>query len=314
LNPPLHAQAKGPATRNSSEQSPTVTVIICSRNRPALLRNCLASTAQLNPAPDQILVVDNSEGNEETRKAAHDYGARYVIEQIPGLSRARNRGLAECTTDIVAYLDDDATPSPNWLGTLLTPFRDQHVAATTGRVVTPQSSADVPSAQRIVSDKDPHWFEISTFGGMGLGSNMAIRRKACGTTPLFDERLGRGAPFQIAEENYAFARLISSGYTAEYLPDAVVFHPSLTRDSIEHEARNSICYWLLLFREFPKQRFTLLRFIFRRLLRKPLEWTREPQEPGEIVTSGWRVLLKAAFQALWLFLRTPRRPAAKRTP
>jgi cellulose synthase/poly-beta-1,6-N-acetylglucosamine synthase-like glycosyltransferase len=213
----------------------------------------------------------------------------------------------------VAYLDDDAVPAPDWLGTLLTPFNDAHVAATTGRVITPQTNADLQSAPRILSDKDPHWFEISTFGGMGLGSNMALRRKACGESSLFDERLGRGAPFQIAEENYAFARLISSGYIAEYLPSAVVFHPSLTRDSIEHEARNSICYWLLLFREFPQQRFTLLRFILRRFLRRPLEWTREPQEPGEIVTSGCRVLLKAGFEAFWLFLRTPRHPLPKRS-
>jgi len=310
LNLPLQTPAKGLTTRNSVEQI-TVTVVICTRNRPALLRKCLTSVSQLNRTPDQVLVVDNSGGNEDTRKAAQDFGARYVVEPLAGLSRARNRGLSECTTDIVAYLDDDAVPAPDWLDTLLTPFSNRHVAATTGRVITPQTTIDLQSATRIVSDKDPHWFEISTFGGMGLGSNMALRRNACGGSPLFDERLGRGAPFEIAEENYAFARLISSGYIAEYLPAAVVFHPSLTRDSIEQEARNSICYWLLLFREFPKQRFTLLRFILRRLLRKPLEWTREPQEPGEIVTSGWRVLLKAGFDALWLFLRTPRHRSSK---
>jgi hypothetical protein len=86
----------------------------------------------------------------------------------------------------------------------------------------------------------------------------------------------------------------------------VVFHPPLSRDTIENEAQNSIAYWLLLFAEFPNQRISLLRFILRRIRRKPLDWPRDSQEPGEIVTSGWRTLVKAAATGLWLFLRTPK--------
>jgi hypothetical protein len=61
-----------------------------------------------------------------------------------------------------------------------------------------------------------------------------------------------------------------------------------------------------LFNEFPEQRMNLLRFILRRIRRQPLDWPRDPQEPGEIVTSGWRVLVKASVKGLWLFLRTPK--------
>jgi len=83
--------------------------------------------------------------------------------------------------------------------------------------------------------------------------------------------------------------------------------PLVRADPVDLEARNSFAYWLLLFSSFPTQRMNLLRFIVRRLRRKPLTWDREPREAGEIVTSGWRVLLKAGIQGLWLFLRT-RRP------
>jgi hypothetical protein len=123
---------------------------------------------------------------------------------------------------------------------------------------------------------------------------------------FFDERLGRGAPFEIGEEGFAFAWLLSRGCQVAIIPSAIVCHPPLTRTSIEREARNSFSYWLLLFREFPNQRLDLLGFLLRRLRGKPLDWPRNPQEPGEIVTSGWRVLFKAGIQGLWLFLLTPR--------
>jgi glycosyltransferase involved in cell wall biosynthesis len=277
------------------------------------LQKCLAAVARLTPPPDQVLVVDNSDGNSETARLARQFGARYVIEPVKGLSRARNRALAECDTDIVAYLDDDAIPAPDWLGILMAPFADERTAASTGKVLTPQSSSSESSDKNplTLSNSHPKWFEIATYGGLGLGSNMALRRSACAGWTVFDERLGRGGPFHIGEESYAFAKLLSLGHSAVYLPEAVVSHPSLRRDPIAFEARNSFAYWLLLFSAFPAQRMNLLRFIIRRLRRRPLTWERDPREAGEIVTSGWRVLLKAGIQGLWLFLRTPKNPPRK---
>ena len=235
----------------------TVSVAICTKNRPANLRECLSAVARLDPMPDEILVVDNTQGNEETASLSREFGARYVVEPVPGLSRARNRGLAECDTEIVAFLDDDAIPAPDWLGILVGPFADSQTAASTGRVINPGSRrVDAPpECFRTLSNKDRHWFEIATFGGM---------------------------------------------------PSAIVFHPIHRRDPVEIEARNSFAYWLLLFSAFPTERLSLLSFISRRLRRRPLDWPRDPQEPGEIVTSSYRLLFKAGWQGLWLFLRTPR--------
>ena len=307
MNLPAQRPARGTESSKPGLKGKTVTVVICTRNRPALLHKCLSAVAKLVPAPNLVLIVDNSEGNSETRKVANDYGARYVIEPVIGLSRARNRGLAECNSDVIAFLDDDVTPAPDWLGLLMAPFTNELTGASAGRVITPdlRCSETNHQASRTLTNQDPHWFEIATFGGLGLGANMALRKAACPAGMFFDERLGRGAPFEIGEEGYAFAWLLSRGYRVVNIPSAVVNHPPLTRTAIQREARNSFTYWLLLFSEFPEQRKSLIRFIIRRLRRKTLEWPREPQEPGEIVTSGWRVLLKAGFEGLWLFLRTP---------
>ncbi|HEY1803089.1 MAG TPA: glycosyltransferase family A protein [Terracidiphilus sp.] len=288
------------------ESDLTVTVVVCTRNRPAQLQKCLEGVFRLTHKPDEVVVIDNSSGDDETEKVVRAFAATYVVEPIPGASRARNRGLAESHSEIVAYLDDDATPDVNWLGNLIAPFSDLKLAAVSGRVVTPQSHVESAARQSavFVSNNDPKWFEIAAFGGLALASNMALRRRDCVGTRLFDERLGRNAPFQMGEEHYAFALILSRGYTAGYLPDAIVFHPNPTHGEVNEEARNSIAYAMLMFSEFPGSRLDLVRFLFRRLRRKSLTWRRDAPDPGEIVTSGWRVLLSAGVSAALLFFRT----------
>jgi len=285
------------------DEKSTVTVVICTRNRPVQLRKCLEAARQLVPGADEILVVDNSPGDKETELVAQEFAARYTCEPIPGLSRARNRALNECNSDIVAFLDDDALPCNQWLHHILKPFDDPIVASVTGDTFPLESAIsknlDPP---RSLSSKDPQWFEIATFGGLGYGTNMALRKAICAGWKVFDERLGRGAPLWIAEESHAFAVLISRGYSAVHVPAAVVLHPMKPRD-IEREASTSFSYWLLLFCEFPGHRLDLLRFLLRRLRRKRLTWPRDPQEPGEIINSGWRMYLKAGWAGTLLYLR-----------
>ncbi len=290
--------------------TPQATLVICTRNRPALLRKCLEGVRKLLHQPQEVIVVDNTGGDEATRSIADQFGVRYILESSPGLSRARNRGLKEAQAEVVAFMDDDAIPSPEWLGQVLSAFRDEDLGAVSGRVVTPENDQEgsIATTPRSLDRHNPKWLEIASFGGMGLGSNMAFRRSACVGRVLFDERLGRGAPFQIAEEHFAFAYLISLGYTVRYIPEAIVFHPPLRSDSISAEAKNSIAYFLLLLAEFPSQRTKLLLFLLRRLRGKPLTWVRDNQGPGNLVTSSWGTKLKAACAGFWLFVKTPRHP------
>ena len=302
------------ASRSASSPPPvkrdsklTVSVVICTRNRPDDLRRCLKAIATLNPSPDEVLVVDNTAGDDETERAAREVGARYVVAPVVGLSRARNLGMAESRNEIVVYVDDVAVATEHWLGHLLEPFADPSVAAVTGETVPPESGEANRGHEppRRLSNQAPHWFEIATFGGLGTGANMALRKSSCAGWKVFDERLGRGAPFRIGEESHAFASLIARGYSAVHVPAAVVVHPSKPRN-IAQEAKSSIAYWLLLLTEFPGHRLDLIRFLLRRLRRKPLPWPRIPQEAGEIISSGWRVRLQAAIAGLLLFLRTPK--------
>ncbi len=284
---------------------PAVTIVICTCHRPALLRKCLTAISHLDPAPNEVIVVDNTAGDIETEFAAREFSARYIVEPTPGLSRARNRGLREGGSEIIAYLDDDAEADEHWLDSLLEPFDDPSVAVVTGDTRSPGSStAGDLKPVRYLSNKNPQWLEIAAFGGLGVGANMALRKSACTTAEVFDERLGRGAPLHGYEEHHAFARLLSHGYSAAHVPAASVVHPSETRTSVEKEAAFMIAFWWLLFFEFPGHRFELVRFLLRRLRHKPVDWTRNAPDTGRIITSEWRVRFKAGLSGTLLYFRS----------
>jgi glycosyltransferase involved in cell wall biosynthesis len=285
-----------------------VSVVICTCNRPNDLRVCLEAISRLDPGPSEVVIIDNTAGDDAAKSAALDFGALYIVEPTPGLSRARNRGLAESNSEFVAFIDDDAIPDVQWLARLIEPFADPKVASATGEtfhtVAAARSAAERPT--RLLTNKDPLWFEIANFGGLGYGTNMALRKSACTDSKIFDERLGRGTPLWIAEESLAFAKLVACGNYAAHVPAAVVIHPSKPQN-IEREASTAFAYWLLLFFEFRGHKLDLLRFLFRRLRGQRLPWPRDPQEPGEIMTSGWRTQLKSAFRGMRLYLQNRKR-------
>jgi cellulose synthase/poly-beta-1,6-N-acetylglucosamine synthase-like glycosyltransferase len=292
------------ARTNEEVKALSVGVVICTRNRPGLLQSCLEGVESLRPLPDEVIVVDNSPGDEETKRLALEHSARYIVEPIQGLSRARNRGMAESRSDIIAYLDDDAVPDQRWLAYLMEPFADPRIAAVTGGIVPAGASRTSPETDRVrsLTNEDPKWFEIAGFGGMGIGANMALRKSACLESTIFDLRLGRGVPIGGGEESLAFVRLLARGYRAIYVPEGVVSHDRKPKD-VGQEASRAIAYWLLLFFEFPRHRFELAKFLWGRLRHKPLTWYRSSPELGPIITSGWFVRIRAALAGIPLYLR-----------
>ena len=284
----------------------TTSVVVCTRYRHASLSRCLLALTSVNFRATEILVIDNTSGDPDAHRAAEQFQAEYVVEPVVGLSRARNRGLKESRGQVVLYLDDDAIPDSKWIERMVAPFADPQVAIVTGRIVSDSvialhSAPGESDGSRIISKDHPYWLEIAAFGGLGSGSNMAVRRELC-TLPLFDERLGKGAPFEQGEENLAFLRLLHRGYLAVHLPSAVIYHAD-AKLQLERFARCSFAYWLLLMEEYPEQRGMLIRFLWRRLRRKPLPWPRSPQEPGAVISAGWRLYIQAGILGTILFLR-----------
>lgn len=250
-------------------------MLICTRNRPEHLEYCLAAVFCLAYPRFDVLVVDNAPSDERAREVTRRWGARYILEPLKGLSRARNRGARSCTTEIVAFIDDDAMPDPEWLTRLVTEFEDPRVMAVTGRILPLriQTTTEYDCAliggssdqRRVIDRETPYWFELANFGGLGDGGNMAFRRRAFEIWPGFDERLGRGTTLDQCEEHHAFFSLLDRGYRVVYTPLGVVHHP-YPRTAKEFRQRHfkldvaSAAYMTFLFIEEPFYRRKVARY------------------------------------------------------
>ena len=132
-----------------------VSVVIPTWGRAGWLDRCLRSVLDGERGADEVLVVGRSDDVPARRVVANLAGpfaerVRWVEVDGPGHVAPVRRGLEAATGDVVAFLDDDAEPAPNWLATLVRPFKDERVACVGGRVLTPGSNGIVhPDAGRI---------------------------------------------------------------------------------------------------------------------------------------------------------------------
>ncbi len=110
---------------------PTVSLIIVSRHRPAMLARCLTAVAQMDHPAFEVVVVADPAGLE----VAQAYPVETVLYDERNISAARNLGIAAAAGAVVAFIDDDAVPEPLWLAHLTRPFADPHVVAAGGFVV-----------------------------------------------------------------------------------------------------------------------------------------------------------------------------------
>lgn len=202
---------------------PRVAVVVCSRDRPALLAATLAAVApDLRPG-DELCVVDSASTGDATRRAGEEMGATVVRCELPGASRARNAGTAATTAPIVAFTDDDCLPAPGWPAAVAAAFASRPVLGFATGMVKPDREGGAPLS--ILLDTEPRSFSgAADPAPMGHGANMAVRRDAFDAVLGFDEVLGAGGPLHACEEKDLFWRLLRAGWEGRYEPEMVVTH------------------------------------------------------------------------------------------
>ena len=227
-----------PAAAETEGRLP-VSVIVCTRNRPDELARCLDSLCRCDPAPAEIVVIDNAPADPATRAVVSARpGLRYVAEARPGLSRARNAGIAAAKGELLAFTDDDVEVTRSWVGALAASFVDPAVGCATGLVLPAELSHPAAfefefgygglagsflPARFDQTLLDQPFGEAPPVWKVGAGANMAVRRVTINATGPFDERLGAGAA-GCSEDSEFFHRALAAGWVCAYDPAAVVFH------------------------------------------------------------------------------------------
>jgi glucosyl-dolichyl phosphate glucuronosyltransferase len=226
-------------------QSASVSIVIPTFNRAALLGETLDSLARLQPRSIQdweVLVVDNNSTDGTAvvvrrRQTAFPVPLRYEFEAAQGRSNALNRGIAATSAPVLAFIDDDVVVAERWLdaaaGLLLDP--DSGVDYTGGPVhpiwEAPRprwmsaTKADLWGAIAIL-DYGAEPFEFEERRRVPLGANMAVRRTLVDRIGGFSPLLGRSSGTQIlgqeVPEFLARARAINS--RGRYVPAMIVRH------------------------------------------------------------------------------------------
>ncbi len=219
----------------------SVSIVIATLDRPKELRECLRCLAsQKTPRKVEVVVVDNHPESALTPPVVAEFpGVRLVAESRRGLAYARNRGIIESKGDIIVTTDDDVRMPADWLEELIAPFNRTDVMVVTGNTLPLELET---GAQKL--------FEL--YGGLGKGSYPKIAdrewfRKFKSAVPtwelgatanaafratifkdpqigLMDVVLGPGTPTGVGEDTYLFYRVLKTGFTIVYNPEAIVWH------------------------------------------------------------------------------------------
>jgi glycosyltransferase involved in cell wall biosynthesis len=201
---------------------PPVTVVVPTRDRPELLRACLAAVAPLLGPQDQLLVVDSASTDASGTAAvvAEVPRAELIREDVAGASRARNAGWRQARHDVVVFTDDDCLPAPGWLDAFGSALEDDTSFAW-GQVTVPAGRAGIAEHGEDGPDRAVRGTDVGT---LGPSCNLAVRRSALEAVGGFDEVLGPGTPLRAAEDRDLQLRLLETGGTGVYVPEALVEH------------------------------------------------------------------------------------------
>ncbi|MEP7112225.1 MAG: mycofactocin biosynthesis glycosyltransferase MftF [Ilumatobacteraceae bacterium] len=220
----LEAGAIHPRASNSTFTADDVTIVVPAFNQDPSIAG----------SRGEVIVVDD--GSEPPLTAEGHRLIRLEINRGP--ATARNAGLAEVTTPLVAFVDTDVDLDDGWLESLLPHFNDPLVALVAPRVA---STAGSTALARYESARSP--LDLgSQQGRIAAGTRISyvpaaalvVRADALRAIGGFDEALRTG------EDVDMVWRLIDAGHRCRYEPASTVHHRP--RATLSRWARQRLAY------------------------------------------------------------------------
>jgi GT2 family glycosyltransferase len=222
---------------------PFISVVVCTRDRPDQIKKCLDRLGRQKYPRYEVVVVDNAPTSDDLRTVVEGQAGpgtrfRYCVEPRPGLSWARNAGVAAAASDIIAFLDDDDEPDEYWLAGIAEGFgQGGRIGCVSGIVLPARLDSAVEELFEQVGghskgrgftaevfSKDGPQSPLFPLPPFGVGANMAFRREALDRVGGFDVALGAGTPTAGGEDTLAITLAMIAGYEVAYAPAALMWH------------------------------------------------------------------------------------------
>jgi glycosyltransferase involved in cell wall biosynthesis len=212
------------------EIRPRVSIIICTCNRAADLRDTLRAIDRVAiPAdlPTEVVVVDNASTDDTVHVARAETTSqclvRYVREGRRGKGYAYNTGMAAARGEIFLFTDDDVRPPVNWVEGMCRPIAAGEADAIAGGVrLAPY--LERPWLRGFLRTLLASTDALAAAGEVEvIGANMAFSRRILQKVPAFDPELGPGA-LGFGDEALFAAQIREAGFTLVPRWDVAVEH------------------------------------------------------------------------------------------
>jgi len=212
----------------SEETWPKISVVVCTFNGSRTIRECLEGIGKLRYPNYETIVVDDG-STDGAGDIAAEYDVRLVRTENQGLSAARNLGWQSATGEIVAYIDDDARPDPDWLTYLAAAFLKEDYAGVGGPNIPVPDDGDTANCIANSPGGPAHVLLSDCEAEHIPGCNMAFRRNWLGAINGFDPQFR-----QAGDDVDVCWRTRERGGKLGFSPAAMVWH---------HYRRTVRAYW-----------------------------------------------------------------------
>lgn len=204
--------------------TPSVTVVIPTRDRAGELRECLESVAFQDYPDDRLEVIVVDDGSkDDTLSLLSGYPCTVIpLEESRGQSYCRNIGASAAHGEVLAFLDSDCVATRSWLRELTLPFQWEEVAAVGGHVDGYFEDSPLDRYEKSFSSLNMgKHILIGKDDGSGLYAptcNLLVRRSA------YVENGGIRESMRVGEDVDLCWRVRGKGGTLVYLPRGTVRH------------------------------------------------------------------------------------------
>jgi glycosyltransferase involved in cell wall biosynthesis len=213
---------------SSETQLPHITVIVCSYNGSATIRECIEGILKME-YPDFDVIVVNDGSTDNLIDIVSQYPVKLISTSNYGLSSARNTGMYNAKGEIIAYIDDDAYPDPHWLSYLAYAYLNSDHACIGGPNIAPYDDPFISTCVANAPGGPVHVLQTDEIAEHVPGCNMSFRKDALMKIGGFD------SIFRAAGDDVDVCwRMQQSGSTIGFHPSAVVWH---------HRRNSFKAYW-----------------------------------------------------------------------
>lgn len=214
----------------TSQKSVDISAIVVTYNRDAALQQTLEGLLKQDPAPKEILVIDQSRQHDEVtsrflKRITDTRQIRYIFQPEPNAQKARNRAIREASGEVLLFVDDDVVMDETLVGAHWRNYSDSELAAVCGYYTEPGS----PPTDELTSDS------LNPLTGWIYFPHAYAKRTECYSLPTCNGSIRRQVAIEVGgfDENYTYthfddtdfsARLKKLGAKAVHDPGARLVH------------------------------------------------------------------------------------------